>query len=292
MDIGKLGAWFFCDAMPAAEAAEFAVKVEQWGYSTLWIPEAMGREAFSASSWLLANTKALNIATGIANVYARDAVTMAAGQKTLAEQSGGRFLLGIGVSHRPLVEGVRGHSYDKPLTFMRDYLAKMQSAPFSAVAPQEQPPIVIGALHPKMLKLSAELTQGAHPYLVPPEHTAFAREQMGQDAWLCTEQKVILETDPAIARAAARSALAMYLALPNYRKNLKRFGMSDEDLDNGGSDKVIDAVVAWGDEKAIAERIKAHHDAGADHVCIQPLRPDGLPQPDFRILEAMAPANN
>ncbi len=289
MELGKTGVWFFCDAMAAGEAAEFAGRVEEMGYDALWIPEAVGREVLAASAWLLANTETLNIATGIANVYARDAVTMAAAQKTLAEQSGGRFLLGMGVSHRPLVEGVRGHAYDRPLSFMRNYLEQMAAAPYSAVAPADDPPTVIGALHPKMLKLAAEKTQGAHPYLVPPEHTAFARELMGEGPWICTEQKVLLETDASKARSVARTAIAMYLGLPNYCNSLKRFGFTDEDLEGGGSDRVVDAIVAWGDEKAIAERIKAHHDAGADHVCIQPIHPEGLPVPDYRILEALAP---
>jgi probable F420-dependent oxidoreductase len=172
---------------------------------------------------------------------------------------------------------------------MRTYLEKMASAPYTAPAAAEPPPTVIGALHPRMLELAAAQTRGAHPYLVPPEHTAFARETMGPDAWICTEQKVLLQTDAAKARAIARQALGMYLALPNYRRSLQRFGFGDTDLDGGGSDRLVDAVVAWGDERAIATRIKAHHDAGANHVCIQPLHPDGAPLPDMRVLEAMAP---
>ncbi len=140
-----------------------------------------------------------------------------------------------------------------------------------------------------MLALSAEKTKGAHPYLMPPEHTAFARECMGKTAWLCPEQKVLLETDADKARSVARRALAMYLALPNYRRALERFGMRSEDFENGGSDRLVDQCVAWGDEASIERRIRAHHDAGADHVCIQPLHPDGQPLPDWRILEAMAP---
>ncbi|RMD82226.1 MAG: TIGR03620 family F420-dependent LLM class oxidoreductase [Candidatus Dadabacteria bacterium] len=290
MQLGKLGVWSFLDALAAPEAARFARRVEELGYAALWIPEAVGREALSAASWLLAGTNRLVVATGIANIYARDPITMAAGAKTLAEQSGGRFLLGIGVSHKPLVEGVRGHDASRPLEAMRQYLDRMQAAPYTAVAPKEDPPIVIGALHPRMLALAAERTQGAHPYLVPPEHTAFAREQMGPDAWLCVEQKVLLETDAAKARSVARQAIAMYLGLPNYRRNLRRFGYGDEDLDGGGSDRLVDAVVAWGSEEAIASRIKAHFDAGATHVCIQPLHPEGLPVPDEKVLECFAPA--
>jgi probable F420-dependent oxidoreductase len=290
MELGRIGVWSFLDALSATETAEFARKVETLGYPTLWIPEALGREAMAASAWLLASTSKLNIATGIANIYARDAVTMAAAGKTLAEQSGGRFLLGLGVSHQPLVSGIRGHDASRPLTTMREYLDAMSAAPYLAAPPAHDPPMVIGALHPKMLELAAEKTRGAHPYLVPPEHTAFARKHLGKDAWLCPEQKVLLETDPSNARAVARQALAMYLTLPNYCRNLARFGFGDKDIAGGGSDRLVDSIVAWGDEKRIEARIRAHHDAGADHVCIQPLHPQGLPKPDMRVLEAFAPA--
>jgi len=141
-----------------------------------------------------------------------------------------------------------------------------------------------------MLALAAEKTRGAHPYLVPPEHTVQAREILGPDAWLCTEQKVLLVTDPSKARAVARQAIAMYLGLVNYRRNLMRLGFTESDLDAGGSDRLVDALVAWGDEKRIADRVQAHLDAGATHVCIQPLHPEGQPQPDLRILEALAPS--
>jgi probable F420-dependent oxidoreductase len=287
--LGRLGVWAFVDSLPAEEAAGFARRVEKLGYAALWIPEALGREAFASASWLLASTARLVVATGIANIYARDPVTMACGQKTLAEQSGARFLLGIGVSHRPLVEGIRGHDASRPLEMMRRYLDRMQSAPYTAVPPRETPPIVIGALHPKMLRLAAERTQGAHPYLVPPEHTRFARELLGPEAWLCVEQKVLLQTDAAKARSLARQAISMYLALPNYRRNLARFGFGDADMENSGSDRLIDAVVAWGNERAVRDRIEAHFQAGATHVCIQPLHPEGAPRPDERVLEALAP---
>jgi probable F420-dependent oxidoreductase len=290
MEIGRLGVFWFLEMMTAPEAANFARRIETLGYPVLWYPEAVGRESMASASWLLASTTRLVVASGIANVYARDSMTMAAGAKTLAEQSGGRFLLGIGVSHQPMVEGLRGHDASKPLTYMRNYLERMSAAMYVAPAPAEPPPVVVGALHPKMLKLASEKTRGVHPYLVPPEHTAMAREIVGPAAWICTEQKVILETNAAKARSTARTAIAMYLTLPNYRRSLKRFGLTDADLDNGGSDRAIDMVVAWGDEKAIAARIKAHHDAGADHVCIQPINPDGTAMPDWRVLEAFAPS--
>ena len=290
MDIGRIGVWSFIDSLPAPEAAQFARDVEALGYRTLWIPEAVGRDVMVSSSWLLSSTSTLNLATGIANVYARDAVTSAAAAKTLAEHSGGRFMLGLGVSHRPIVEGFRGHTSGNSLAYMDAYLDKMAAAPYAAVPPPEDPPVVIGALHPKMLALSAQKARGAHPYLVPPEHTAFAREILGKGPWLCPEQKVLLSTDTQKARAVARQAIGMYLGLPNYRRSLARFGYTDADMDGGGSDRLVDAIVAWGSERQIEDRIRAHFDAGADHVCIQPLDPDGMPRPDRRILEALAPA--
>jgi len=292
MVLGKLGVFYFLEAMTAADMAAFARRLDDLGYAALWFPEALGREALSSAAFLLSSTKRLAIATGIANVFARDAMTMAAGRNTLAEQSGGRFILGVGVSHQPMVEGLRGHVYSKPLTYMTKYLDAMAAAMYVAPKPAEPAPTVIGALHPKMLELAAEKTTGAHPYLVPPEHTAFARETMGKGPWICTEQKVVLETDASKARATARASIAMYLELPNYRRNLKRFGLTDDDFAAGGSDRLVDTVVAWGDEKAIDARIRAHYDAGADHVCIQPLNPDGGPSPDWRVLESFAPARN
>ena len=290
MNLGKLGVFYFLDGMPAAAAAEFAGRLETLGYGTLWLPEAVGREAFASASWLLGATSTMNVATGIANVYARDAMAMAAGQKTLDEQSGNRFVLGIGVSHKPMVEGLRGHDSSKPLTFMRGYLEAMEASLYVAIPPSKPGTTVIGALHPKMLKLSAEKTAGAHPYLMPPEHTAFARDILGPGPLLCPEQKVLLETDATKARNAARPALAMYLELPNYQRALKRFGLEDDDFKDGGSDRLVDTVVAWGDEQTIAARIKAHMDAGADHVCIQPIHPETFGEVDWRLLEALAPA--
>jgi probable F420-dependent oxidoreductase len=229
------------------------------------------------------------VATGIASIYARDANAMAAAQRTLAEQSGGRFLLGLGVSHAPMVEGVRGHEYGKPVATMRAYLERMRQAPYAAVPPASEPPVVLAALGPRMLALAAEMTQGAHPYNVTPEHTARAREIMGKDAWLCVEQKLILETAASRAREIGRASLGFYMQLPNYRNNWKRLGFSEEDLANGGSDRFIDAIFAWGDEKALERRVQEHLDAGASHVCVQPIGDAEHSGVDERPLEALAP---
>ena len=202
MDIGKVGIWFFLDAMTAPDSAAFAKQVEKNGYKVLWIPEAVGREPFAHAAYLLSHTDRLSIATGIANIWARDAITMGAASKTVAELSGGRFLLGIGVSHKPLVSNLRGHNYDKPYSFMKEYLPKMKGALYLAPAPKEPVPVVLAALHPKMLALSASEANGTHTYFVPPEHTAKARAQIGPNAMLCAAQAVILETDATKARKA------------------------------------------------------------------------------------------
>jgi probable F420-dependent oxidoreductase len=289
MQLGRIGVWYFTETLTAAQAAEAAQRIESLGYGAFWIPEAIGRHPFAHAAWLLAKTERLIVATGIANIYARDATATAAAQKTLAEQSGGRFLLGLGVSHRPMVEAVRGHVYQSPVATMRAYLDRMEKAPYAAVRPAEPPPTVLAALGPQMLKLAATRTQGAHPYFTTPEHTAMARQVMGPDAWLCVEQKVLLETDAAKARQLARLTAGIYLGLENYRNNWKRLGFADSDFENGGSDRFIDATVAWGDVPALEKRVRAHLDAGASHVCIQPINPSGQPVPDWRVLEALAP---
>jgi probable F420-dependent oxidoreductase len=287
MDIGRVGIWTFqLDLQPAAAAQRAAAELESLGYGAIWVPEALGREAFTNSAILLAGTKRIPIATGIANIWGRDAMAMASAQKTLFEAYPDRFLLGIGVSHAPLVAGLRGHDYDKPYSFMQTYLDAMDRAPFMAVGPSTPPPRVIGALHPKMLKLCAERAWGAHPYFVPPEHTAFAREKLGKGPLLAPEQAVVLEKDPSTARQIARVHMATYLGLPNYTRNLNRLGFGEDDIANGGSDRLVDAIVAWGDVDAVVKRVRAHHDAGADHVCVQVLDADvrALPMPQWRTL--------
>jgi probable F420-dependent oxidoreductase len=295
MNIGKLGVWFFLDSMKAPESAAFAQKVERLGYSALWIPEAAGREPFAHGGFLLANTTTLVLATGIANIWARDPLAMAAASRTLAELSGGRFVLGIGVSHAPLVDKLRGHHYDKPYSYMKEYLGKLKTAfsqPFmyQAVKPQEDPPVLLAALHPKMLALAGSEARGTHTYFVPPEHTAKVRASIGPEPWICAAQAVILDTDAAKARKAARAYMKTYVPrLPNYTQNLKALGWKDEEFADGCSDRLVDAIVAWGTADQIRSRIAAHHQAGATHVCILPLRADGAPLPCEKAIEALAP---
>jgi probable F420-dependent oxidoreductase len=287
IQLGGFGVWTFqLDVLPTARMQETAAELEELGYGAIWYGEAVGREALTKASLLLAGTKRVVIATGIANIYGRDPVTMAAGQKTLAEAYPNRFLLGLGVSHVPLVEKLRGHRYEKPVPTMRAYLDAMDMAPFQSVPPSSKPPRVLAALGPLMLKLSAERADGAHPYNSTPEHTRQARELIGRDAYLCPEQAVILETDPPKARDIARKFLAIYLGLPNYTNNFLRLGFQESDISGGGSDKLIDAVVAWGDLKTVLGRIREHHSAGADHVCIQVLTDDSktFPMREYREL--------
>jgi len=290
MDLGKTGVWYFTDALNADDAAAAARRIEDLGYAALWIPETMGRNPFAHAAWLLANTERLIVATGIANIYHREPGVTLQGQKTLAEQSKNRFLLGLGVSHKPLVEGVRGLTYGKPLATMRDYLAKMAASPYTSIDPGAAPPTVIAALGPRMLELAREATEGAHPYFTSPVHTRMAREILGPDKWLCVEQKVVMETDPGKARALARATARTYQALPNYRNNWLRMGLTEEDIAGEGSDRFIDETFAWGDADAISERIREHFDAGASHVCIQPVNRHGrFGEVDWETLEALKP---
>ena len=289
MEIGKLGVFCFTDSLTPVQLTELAQHTERLGYTALWYPEALSYESFALGSFLLQQTTTLIIATGIANIYARDATTAKQGQHTLAALSGGRFLLGLGVSHVPIVQDARGHQYRAPVATMRAYLDAMDKA--AAIAPPlaEPAPTVLAALGPQMTALAAARTAGAMPYNVTPAHTAQARAIVGPHKWLCVEQKVLLLTDPGKARQVARQTLAFYMPLTNYRNNWLRLGFSEADLADGGSDRFLDAMVAWGDASVLRQRVQDHFDAGASHVCIQALRPDGQPLPDWDALAALAP---
>ena len=287
--LGKLGVWTWLDMLSTPQAAEFAAEIESLGYSALWTPEAVGRDPFALISRLSASTKKLVFATGIANIYARDPMSLNAIKHTVGEITGGRFVLGLGVSHIPLVVNVRGHAYGKPVTTMRNYLAAMDKSLYAGPKAAAEPPVVLAALRQNMLKLCAESASGAHPYNVTPEHTRRARAILGAGPTLAPEQMVLRETNPVKARALARQNLKPYLPLPNYYENWRWLGFEDADWQNGGSDRLVDAIVCWGDEDKIRAHVQAHFDAGADHVCIQPFRPDGGPGPDLELLRALAP---
>jgi probable F420-dependent oxidoreductase len=188
------------------------------------------------------------------------------------------------------VLNLRGHSYEKPYSYMKDYLPKMKSALYRAPEPKEEVPIVLAALHPKMLALCAEQTQGTHTYFVPPEHTAKIRAQIGPKPWICAAQAVILEKDATKARTMARQYMKTYVPrLPNYTNNLKALGYGDTEFANGCSDRLVDDIVAWGSEEKIRDRIDAHLKAGATHVCLLPIRVDNEVLPDMRVVETFAP---
>ena len=268
--LGPIGVWTRGIVTTAAQR-DAARDIEALGYGALWFSEDhLTREAFAHASLFLSATERITIATGIANIWVRDATAMVAGGATLAEAWGERFVLGIGVSHAPIV-GTRGHAWGKPLTHMERYLDGMYAAPYAGPTPAKGVPLLLAALGPKMTALARDRSAGVHPYFVPPAHTAKARAILGAGPFLAPEQAVILETDPGRARGIAREHMKFYLALPNYTNNLVRFGFGEEDFADGGSDRLVDALVAWGDADAIAARVRAHHDAGADHVAIQAL---------------------
>ena len=283
------GCWAAPDALSGADVASFARRVEELGYAQLWINETFGRDPFALAAHLGAVTSTLRLGAGIANVYNRHAGVMKQGACTVAEQTGGRFTLGLGVSTPVIVTRMRGIPYDKPLSYMRSYLDAMEASRYTSVQPPAPVPTVLAALGPRMLELAAERTDGAHPYNTTPEHTAFARSVMGPGPQLCVEQKVMLTSDADQARATGADVMKFYTRAPGYRDCWKRFGFDDDDID-GPSDRFIDAMVAWGDADAIEQRLAEHADAGATQVCIQVLHPTaGMGAFDYDALAALAP---
>lgn len=274
MDIGRVGLWtFLLDQHPTSRVRELVQEIEEMGWPTLWRPESTGRDVLVSSSVLLDATSRLIVASGIAQIYARHPVTAAAAQKTLFEAHEGRFLLGLGVAHASSVEGIRKLDYRTPYSDMVAYLKAMAEAPYTAVEPATKPPTVLAALGPRMLKLSAEAADGAHPYFTPPEHTAVARGILGTGPLLAPEQMVVIDSDLDSARTVARANMARYLRLPNYTNNLLRCGFTQTDIDDM-TDRLVDGIVACGDIDVTVDRVQQHLDAGADHVCIQVLVAD------------------
>ena len=287
---GRVGLWTVAlDALEVPAAREQVAALDAQGWDALWFGEAYGREAFTAAALYLAASERLVVATGIASIYGRDAVSANAAARTLEAAFPGRFLLGLGVSHAPMVERMRGHSYGKPIAAMREYLDAMDAAPYLAAGGTAPPPRVLAALGPAMLALARERAQGAHPYLVTPEHTASARETLGAEGFLAVEQAVVLSDDPEVVRRRAHAHLEIYTGLPNYRNSWFRQGFTEDDAVRGGSDRLKSALVVGGDEQAVLDRVRAHLDAGADHVCLQVLGdgPFDVPAQDW---ERLAPA--
>lgn len=312
MDLKPKGVFLFSEGLSAADLAVAVQRIERLGYGAVWFPEAVGREPFAMASFILSNTNNIVAATGIVNIYGRDPMVCAMGQQTLNEQSGGRFLLGLGVSHSVLVT-LRGHDYAKPIATMRNYLNGIRECHQSIAIRNnlliegltKQPigtgargalttvlgemPIILAALGPKMTALAGEITQGSHPANSTPEHTARSRVILGPDPWLCPFQRVCLTKDGSVARAIGRRMIAFYLDLPNYRNMWLSLGYTLEDFEHGGSDRLVDAMLAWGDEKTLRARIQAHLDAGADHVPVFSVNAENPALPCWRALEALAP---
>ena len=289
MAFGRFGVFSFTDQLDAQQLAELARRVEELGYSTLWYPEAFNYETFAIAGYLLGHSKELQVASGIANIYARDPAALVMGSNSLNALYGGRFVLGLGVSHRPLVTDMRGHEYQRPVATMRSYLDGMDLAWAALGGAPPEKPVVLAALGPNMTKLAGERALGAFSYNVTPEQATIARQHMGGGAAVICEQKVCLSSDPEQARAAARQALQPYLPLPNYYRNWFRLGFEEADLEDGGSDRLMDAMVLCGEADTIRAKLDEYFEKGADQVVIQPIRPVGQPGPDYAALEALAP---
>ena len=287
--LGRVGVWSFAlDELPAGGERQTVAEIEALGYPSLWIPEGLSsKEIIAHASLLLDASERLTIATGIAIMWARDAVALANAARLLADDHPGRFVLGIGVGHSYSTE-VRGSRYERPWSGMRAYLDAMDDAPSSAPQPARPAPRLLAALGPRMLELAAERTAGAHTYFVPVEHTAVARGALGAEPVLAVEQTVVLESDPTVARRLARGFATDYLELPNYSNNLRRLGFTEDDVAGSGSDRVIDATVVWGGVDHIVDRVRAHLDAGADHVAVQVIADAG--ETGLRELRELVPA--
>ena len=293
LELGRVGAWGHLDSLSAAEARRYAARVDELGYAALWVPETVGREPFALLALLAAETTRLVLGTSIVNIWGRDAHATRMGAMTLSEATGGRFVLGLGVSHPHLAGKVRGHEYARPLSRMREYLAAYRGAVYRGpTAPgATEPPVLLAALRERMTDLAATEADGAFPYLVTPERVAWMRGRLDSartDARpiLAVSLPVVLGADEA-ARVAARAYLTPYLRTPNYRASWELQGFAPEDWEPPGSDRLLDAMVSVGSAAVALQRIAALHDAGADHVAILPLGPDGSTE-HLPTLEALA----
>ena len=267
VEMGRVGVWSGLRTWEPADVGAAAAAVEACGYGALWIPGGGGGDVLDRCRAALEATTGLIVATGILNIWRHDVREVAAETASLRAASGDRFVLGLGVSHERLI----GEEYVAPLAKMRSYLDELDAA---GQSPEVR---VLAALRSRMLELARSRSAGAHPYFVPPEHSAVARAALGPGPLLAPEQTVVLEADPAEGRALARQFCARYLPLPNYTDNLRALGYTDEDLAPPGSDRLVDAIVAWGSAADIAARVQAHLDAGADHVGLQVVRADDGP---------------
>ncbi|MBU6268082.1 MAG: TIGR03620 family F420-dependent LLM class oxidoreductase [Sphingomonadales bacterium] len=289
MRIDRLAVWLNTIGYTSAQLVAFARRIEAWGYGTLWINDGMGSDPMVLAAKILSATTRLQVALGVANIYSRDPTMMLGAQYGLNEQWDSRFLLGMGASHGFIVEGMRGHTYGKPVATMRAYLDAMDALTYGGPPPAEPPLRVLAALGPKMLELARDRADGAHPFSTTPEHTAMARGILGPGKLLLVEQKVMLTDDAAAGRAMGRGMVTGLAGIPNYRASMARMGFTEEDM--AGSDKAADALVAWGDAATIRTRLDAHFTAGADQVALQVMPAAGglLTPQDERVLELLAP---
>ncbi|MEQ8857939.1 MAG: TIGR03620 family F420-dependent LLM class oxidoreductase [Pseudomonadales bacterium] len=283
---GEVGVIASTEHLGTDALCAFAAQLESLGYESLWLPELFGREPVATAGYLLGRTQRLKLATGIANVYVRDAHAMAQTRRTLAELSGGRFIVGLGVSN-PGLNATRGHAWEMPLPKMRAYLDAMAAAAIEGPEPQVPAPLLIAAHGPRLQALGAERTDGIITYLMPPEHTAAARERIGPASTLSVVSPFLAETNPQTARAKARKALRYYTSLDYYHREWRKLGFGDADFADGGSDRLIDMLVGWGDQAALHKRLNAFREAGADRVIIMPF--DSLREAGDDALSLLAP---
>lgn len=297
--LGRLGAWGHLDSLPIGGARAFARRVEELGYGTLWVPETVGREPFTLLGLLAGETSRIRLGTSIVSIWGHDAQTTRMAAMTLHEATGGRFVLGLGVSHAHLAERLRGHTYDRPLTRMREYLAAYRSAVYRGpmLDDRDEPQVLVAALRERMLGLAATDADGAFPYLVTPERVAWTRGVLDAAATsaarsrpaLAVSMPAVLESDPDAARATARAYLTPYLRTPNYQACWAQQGFAEADWEKPGSDRLVDAMVAQGDAGALRARADELFGAGADHVAVIGVGPDGTTE-HLPVLEAITGA--
>ena len=286
----RIGVWWASDTWPMQAAQEVAQEIEALGFGSLFIPEVGLKDCLVESAAFLAATERLVVGTGIANIHARVAGTMEGGGRTLTALHPGRFVLGLGVSHGPLVKNMLGGTYDKPLATMRAYLDRMAALPEMVEPGSGRPTRLLAALGPKMIELSGSHADGAHPYLVNPDQTAVTREILGPDKWIVSEQAVVVGGDDEEQLTRAHLHLQIYSGLPNYRNSWVRQGFDDTDFVPGGSDRLARGIVGMGSVEQAAGTVTAHLDAGADHVVVQVLgdgNPAWDPRPALRELAAV-----
>ena len=280
----NLGVLFNTDRLDRDQFLDYARRIDELGFESLWLPELFTRDPFAASAYLLANTRQVTLATGIANVYGRDATATVAAASTIAEMSEGRFILGLGVSNAGLAKA-RGHEWQNPVTRLTDYLGAMTEVKLTT----HQAPFQthVAAHGPKMLAVAAELADGVNTYLMPIEHTLEAREAIG-DKDLNTMLFCLADENPETARTTARRAIAYYVGLDYYHRAWRSFGFDATDFADGGSDRLIDSVVAWGSVPDIKDRIRRQEAAGASRIVVIPLGAGLGGQPDWNLLAAIA----